>query len=187
MKKLNRVYQKIENDYQEFKNTMLAQNPNVIFDRAYKIFCVNEIYAVLKDSYEFTVEDISAILDFKGNILEQIYDEWLHNDYTHQDVFYDTIFNTFSSLCVNKAKPSIHVPDGSVSVDEMINYGYSWEGMLPLRADKAKKLMKRCTVYQLYRNNTEGVVTTINSLMSHAKRGGIFGVDRKEWEILCSK
>lgn len=98
MKMLNRVLQKIENDYQEFKASMFAEDVTAVFERAYKIFCIRDIYYVLTDSYKFSQDEISTILDFKGNILEQIYDEWLHTDYRQQDLFDDTIVKTLNLL-----------------------------------------------------------------------------------------
>jgi len=98
MKKLNRVFQKIENDYEEFKAAMYAEDAAVVYENAYKISCIYEIYDIMRDSYDFSCAEIATILDFKGNILEQIYDEWLHNDYSHQDLFDDTISKTLRLL-----------------------------------------------------------------------------------------
>lgn len=178
MKKRNRAYQKIENDYQEFKNTMLVQEPSAVFDRAYKIFCINEIYAALKDSYELTAEDISAILDFRGNILEQIYDEWLHDGYTHQDLFIDTISNTFSMLRQKTVGNLERLPDDSITISEMKKYGYCWDGMLPMRSTAAGKVMKHYPVYRLYSNNTESLAMSSKDIFCHAENGGIFGVEK---------
>ena len=59
---------------------------------AYKISCIHEIYDILRDSYDFSCAEIATILDFKGNILEQIYDEWLHDEYSyHHNLLEDTI------------------------------------------------------------------------------------------------
>lgn len=92
MKKLNRVFQRVENDYQEFKAAMCTEDVEVVYENAYKISCIYEIYDILRDSYEFSSTEIATILNFKGNILEQIYDEWLHNDYCyHRDLLEDTI------------------------------------------------------------------------------------------------
>ena len=44
MKKLNRVFQRVENDYQEFKAAMFAQDSAVVYENAYKISCIYEIY-----------------------------------------------------------------------------------------------------------------------------------------------
>ena len=98
MKKLNRVIQKIKNDYQEFKEDMYAEDPADVFDSAGKIFVINEIYYLLTDVYEFQQEEIATVLTFRGNILEQIYEEWLHTDYMHHDIFEDMITKTLQLL-----------------------------------------------------------------------------------------
>ena len=98
MKKLNRVFQKVENDYQEFKAAMCAEDAAVVYENAYKISCIYEIYDILRDSYDFSCAEIAAILNFKGNILEQIYDEWLHNDCSARNLFEDTITKALQLL-----------------------------------------------------------------------------------------
>ena len=99
MKKLNRVIQKIENDYQEFKAAMYLEDAAVVYENAYKISCIYEIYDILRDSYDFSWEEIATILNFKGNILEQIYDEWLHDDYSyHRDLIDNTITKALKLL-----------------------------------------------------------------------------------------
>ena len=56
-----------------------------LYDRAYKIFSIEEIYLILINGYDFTEEMVNRILLFQGNILEQIYEEWIGTDYSHQD------------------------------------------------------------------------------------------------------
>lgn len=187
MKKLNRVYQKIENDYQDFKNEMLAQDTGTVFDRAYKIFCINEIYHVLTNSYKYTVENVSVVLNFKGNILEQIYDEWLHNDYTHQDLFEDTIGRTFTLFRQEMMERVERMPDDSISIEEMQKYGYRWDGMFPMRKTAARKVIKHCSVYRLFSDNAESLVASNGDLLSHAENGGIFGVEKDTWKTAVCK
>lgn len=99
MKKLNRAIQKIENDYQEFKAAMYAEDSVTVYENAYKIFCIYEIHDILTDSYDFSCAEIATILDFKGNILERIYDEWLHDDYSyHHNLLEDTITKALNLL-----------------------------------------------------------------------------------------
>ena len=98
MKKLNRAIQKIENDYQEFKTAMCAEDSVMVYENAYNISCIYEIYDILTDAYDFSWNEIATILNFKGNILEQIYDEWLHTDYSYRDLFEDTITKTLNLL-----------------------------------------------------------------------------------------
>ena len=49
------------------------------------------------------------------------------------------------------------MPDPTLSVQDMKDYGYAWAGVLPAgrrgRAEKA--LEKGCEVYRLYSDNTE--------------------------------
>ena len=99
MKKLNRVFQRVENDYQEFKAAMCSEDAEVVYENAYKISCIYEIYDILSDSYDFSCAEIATILGFKGNILEQIYDEWLHDDYRyHHNLLEDTITKALNLL-----------------------------------------------------------------------------------------
>lgn len=87
MKKRNRVFQKIENDYKAFRQEISLHDPEEVFDSAYKIYCITEFYYILTNSYDYTSETVALILNFKGNILEQIYDEWRSFDISNQDEF----------------------------------------------------------------------------------------------------
>lgn len=98
MKRRNRVIQRIENDYAEFKKELLSLNSTEIYDRSYKIFCIEEIYIILMNGYEFTGEMIKRILSFRGNVLKQIYEEWTHVDFSHQEPFKNIIKDTFARL-----------------------------------------------------------------------------------------
>ena len=42
------------------------------------------------------------------------------------------------------------MPDDSISVEEMKQYGYKWGGMLPMREEAAAEVMKSCQIYRLY-------------------------------------
>lgn len=98
MKKRNRVFQKIENDYKAFREEMSLLDPEEVFDSAYKIYCITEFYYILTNSYDYTSKSVALILNFKGNIFEQIYDEWLSVDTSNQDEFVDTIDSTINML-----------------------------------------------------------------------------------------
>lgn len=98
MKKRNRVFQKIENDYAEFKEEMTYLSPEEVFEYAYKIYSITEIYYILTNAYNYTSADVKTVLNFKGNFLEQVYQEWIDLDSSNQDEFEDVISRTFS-LC----------------------------------------------------------------------------------------
>ena len=72
------------------------------------------------------------------------------------------------------------MPDSEVSVSDMQEYGYFYDGMLPVTRERALELdAAGLTVYVLHEDNTESMVFDSQEIMDH---GGIFGVDREEWE-----
>ena len=77
----------------------------------------------------------------------------------------------------------IPVPDDTISRKEMQDYGYSWDGMLPLRQEAAEKLFSQdIEIFRIYEDGTEGAVTDHSDLQEHAANGGIFGVEKDTWE-----
>ena len=72
------------------------------------------------------------------------------------------------------------MPDEQVSTPDMQEYGYSYDGMLPVTRERALELdAADLTVYVLHEDNTESMVFDPQEIMDH---GGLFGVDREEWE-----
>ena len=71
-------------------------------------------------------------------------------------------------------------PDEQVSTSDMQEYGYSYDGMLPVTRERALELdAAGLTVYVLHEDNTESMVFDPQEIMDH---GGLFGVDHEEWE-----
>ena len=72
------------------------------------------------------------------------------------------------------------MPDEQISTPDMQEYGYSYDGMLPVTRERALELdAAGLTVYVLHEDNTESMVFDPQEIMDH---GGLFGVDREEWE-----
>ncbi|MBT9800496.1 YodL domain-containing protein, partial [Hungatella hathewayi] len=72
------------------------------------------------------------------------------------------------------------MPDEQVSTPDMQEYGYSYDGMLPVTRERALELdAAGLTVYVLHEDNTESMVFDPQEIMEH---GGLYGVDREEWE-----
>ena len=72
------------------------------------------------------------------------------------------------------------MPDEQVSTPDMQEYGYTYDGMLPVTRERALELdAAGLTVYVLHEDNTESMVFDPQEIMEH---GGLFGVDREEWE-----
>ena len=79
-----------------------------------------------------------------------------------------------------QALDEYHMPDEQVSTPDMQEYGYFYDGMLPVTRERALELdAAGLTVYVLHEDNTESMVFDSQEIMDH---GGIFGVDREEWE-----
>lgn len=97
------------------------------------------------------------------------------------DNIYDGFDNHTIDLLHQALMPVERMPDDSISIDEMKDYGYSWAGMLPMREDTAAEVMKSCTIYRLYGDDTEGMVMTAAEIKPHADKGGIFGVEKADW------
>lgn len=71
-------------------------------------------------------------------------------------------------------------PDPSISEAERDEYGYSYDGMHPLNKDRAMELFTQdCTIYLLWDDDTESMVSDSSEIMNH---GGIFGIDTDDWE-----
>ena len=72
------------------------------------------------------------------------------------------------------------MPDSEVSVSDMQEYGYFYDGMLPVTRERALELdAAGLTVYLLHEDNTESMVFDTEEIMEH---GGLFGVEHEEWE-----
>lgn len=76
------------------------------------------------------------------------------------------------------------MPDPGIIVEEMNEYGYTWNGMLPLQEEAAHRLFENegIEIFRIYEDNTEGAVTSADEIHEHAERGGIFGVEKDTWQ-----
>ena len=76
------------------------------------------------------------------------------------------------------------MPDPTITVQEMNEYGYKWDGMLPLQGEVARRLFENegVEIYRIYGDNTEGAVLNADEISEHAAQGGIFGVEKKAWQ-----
>lgn len=78
------------------------------------------------------------------------------------------------------------MPDPTITVKEMQEHGYDWDGMLPLREDMAIQLYEKddMQIFRLYEDGSEGAVDSVEDLREHAERGGIFGIEKNDWTAL---
>ena len=94
---------------------------------------------------------------------------------------YDGFDETAVNLLRQEVMPVEKMPDDSISIEDMKQYGYKWGGMLPMREDAAAEVMKSCQIYRLYGDDTEGLVLEAKEIKEHAAKGGIFGVEKADW------
>jgi len=73
------------------------------------------------------------------------------------------------------------LPDPSITIQDMKEYGYSWGGMLPVREEAAKELISSYPIYKLYYDNTEGLCDEPSEIADHAAKTGIFGIEKTDW------
>lgn len=69
-----------------------------------------------------------------------------------------------------------------ISVRDMLKYGYCWGGMIPVNLHTALELYGIIEVYMLYEDDTEAQASTKEELQMHSNRGGMLGVDKKDFE-----
>lgn len=94
---------------------------------------------------------------------------------------YDGFDENTVDLLRQEVMPVDRMPDDSISVEDMKQYGYKWGGMLPMREEAVAEVMKSCQIYRLYGDDTEGLVLDAKEIREHAAKGGIFGVEKTEW------
>ena len=107
---------------------------------------------------------------------------------TLQDAAYQQMQAEVSQMTASSQLPEAQeqtldeypMPDEQVSAPDMQEYGYFYDGMLPVTRERALELdAAGLTVYVLHEDNTESMVFDPQEIMEH---GGLFGVDREEWE-----
>ena len=78
------------------------------------------------------------------------------------------------------------LPDPTISVGDMKQYGYSWDGMLPLQEAAATELFEKedMQIFLLHGDGSESIADSAEDIKSHADRGGIMGVHKEDWEAL---
>lgn len=77
------------------------------------------------------------------------------------------------------------MPDETVTIEDMNAFGYSYEGMLPLSAEKALEMYDKdlAPVFLLYPDGTEGQALDRSEIEEHA---GMFGIETAEWEKVAA-
>lgn len=63
---------------------------------------------------------------------------------------------------------------------EMHEFGYLWDGMLPLTLEEALNLFKSpipCQIYALFNDDSEAAMDTLSDIYEYSEYGCIFGIE----------
>lgn len=85
----NILFERIDRDYMEFKADMLLKEKSEIYDSAYKIHITEWGYGILRGGTELTFFEADAVINYKGNIFEKIYSEWIEGN--EEDLYSDIV------------------------------------------------------------------------------------------------
>ena len=94
---------------------------------------------------------------------------------------------TVEEYAANGYEPyNTELPDPSISVKDMQEYGYSWDGMLPLKEEAALHLYTKedMQIFLLHEDGSESIPGSPEDIKNHAEKGGIFGVHKEDWNAL---
>ena len=94
---------------------------------------------------------------------------------------------TVEEYAANSYEPyAAELPDPSITVKDMQEYGYSWDGMLPLKEEAALHLYDKedMQIFLLHEDGSESIPGSTEDIKAHAEKGGIFGVHREDWNAL---
>ena len=94
---------------------------------------------------------------------------------------------TVEEYAANGYEPyAAELPDPSITVKDMQEYGYSWDGMLPLKEEAALHLYDKedMQIFLLHEDGSESIPGSTEDIKAHAEKGGIFGVHREDWNAL---
>ena len=94
---------------------------------------------------------------------------------------------TVEEYAANGYEPyAVELPDPSITVPDMQAYGYSWDGMLPLKEEAALHLYTKedMQIFLLHEDGSESIPGSPEDIKTHAEKGGIFGVHKEDWNAL---
>ena len=94
---------------------------------------------------------------------------------------------TVEEYAANGYEPyAAELPDPSITVSDMQEYGYSWDGMLPLKEEAALHLYEKedMQIFLLHEDGSESIPENTGDIKAHAEKGGIFGVHKEDWNAL---
>lgn len=174
------------------KNTLVITNDKILLGAAYMFDpkTMDEAAKRLGDNLVVipsSTHEILVMAEGQGkqfDQLRQMVQEVNRTTVRDEEVLSDEIYRydrekqTLSVIPQGGLKQDIF-PDSEVGLSDMHDYGYTWDGMLPLTKERALELMdEELLLFKLYSDGTEGMLKTKDEIFSH---DGLFGVERESW------
>lgn len=128
----------------------------------------------IRDEVQATLQMlVNADMQISGEVSQETLDALAAQGYALQ-----------AGIVQRVQQAELPMPDPTITVQEMNEYGYKWDGMLPLQEDVARRLFENegVEIYRIYEDNTEGAVLNADEITEHAAQGGIFGVEKEAWQ-----
>ena len=128
----------------------------------------------IRDEVQATLQMlVDTDMRLSGEVLQGTLDALAAQGYVLQD-----------GVVQRMQQAELPMPDPTITVQEMNEYGYKWDGMLPLQEEAARRLFENegVEIYRIYEDNTEGAVLNADEITEHAAQGGIFGVEKEAWQ-----
>ena len=86
---ISKFKNKIINEYQDYKNDLVNLNSEEIFNKSYESVIKKDLmYAI--ESCDLTSSECKRLLSL-SNPLDDLYHEWLNNDYSYLELLRDTV------------------------------------------------------------------------------------------------
>jgi len=90
------VYGKLLQEYNDFRDEMLSKDPKDIFESAYKIACIEDLFFILTENMDFTKTQKDYVINNEESTLLNLYNEWNDTDFNHTQEMTDTINDFFN-------------------------------------------------------------------------------------------
>ena len=66
-----------------------------------------------------------------------------------------------------------------ITIKEMHDYGYTWDGMLPLTPEQAKELYPFHPIFKLHADDAESLIEDIEEITDDY----IYGIEKEEYTV----
>ena len=104
LKTRTELYNKIQNEYNNFIENLKQQTPTVILDKAYeKVMKEETVYMFYPESEKFTIEQIKALNKTRAP-LDELYQGWMRSDVNLNELYEDNVYDTLDNIVEEQRK-----------------------------------------------------------------------------------